>query len=410
MPINHILSNFQFGFRPLHSTSLACNFLNNLISECFNNNNAVLAIFLDMTKAFDSLNHKILLSKLDRYGFRGQVNNWFGSYLRDRTQTVCLNNGYSQPRLILHGVPQGSILGPLLFLILINDVFLDCGVKSDLFADDATLVISGKSVNEIYCCANATLQLIYHRLTDNKLIVNCSKINYMLLSPQSFRLSDQVEMFPIELNKNVISEKNEFKFLGLRLANNLMRSTHINFIRNKLRVCLGISYRARDRLNTQCLSSVFHSLALSHINYCISTWCTLNVTLVSSLQSLCNKILRVIFYQTNRANIDDLYKKYKILKIIDRYKFEVCCFVYKYFHKLLPTCFNNIFQFNSQICSRQTRSSNFLRSPFFTKTICRQAISYRSALYWNEIPSDIKSSTTCQKFKHNLKCHFLSYD
>ena len=136
-------------------------------------------------------------------------------------------------------------------------------------------------------------------------------------------------------------------------------------------------------------------------------WCTSNVTLVSSLQSLCNTILQVIFYQNNRANIDGLYKKYKILKIIDSYKLEVCCFVYKYFHKLLPDCFNNIFQFNSQKCSRQTRNSILLRPPFFIKTICRHAI-YHGSLYWNEIPSDIKSFTIYKKFKHILKCHFLS--
>ena len=162
---------------------------------------------------------------------------------------------------------------------------------------------------------------------------------------------------------------NKFKFLGIRLANNLKWNNHINFIRNKLHACLGIIYRARDPLNTQCLLFIFHFLALSQINYCISTWCTSNVTLVCSLQSLCNKILRVIFYQNNCANVDDLYKKYKILRIIDRYKFEVGCFVYKYFQKLLPTCFNNIFQFNSRIYSRQIRSFNLLRPPFFTKTI-----------------------------------------
>ena len=92
--------------------------------------------------------------------------------------------------------------------------------------------------------------------------------------------------------------------------------------------------------------------------------------------------------------VDNLYKKYKILKIIDRYKFEVCCFVYKYFHKLPPTWFYNTFQFNSQICSCQMRSSNLLRPPFFTKIVCRRAISHRDALYWNEILFDIKSSTT----------------
>ena len=174
-----------------------------------------------MTKTFDALNHKLLLSKDDRYGFRGQVSNWFCSYFRDTTQTVCLNNSYSQLRLKMHGVHQGSILGLLLFLIYINDAFLDCGVKSVLYAADATLVIPGKSVNEICRCANATLQLIYKRFIDNKFTFNCSQTKCMLLSPQPYQLSNQGEMFPIKLNEKVISEVNKFKFLGLHLANNL---------------------------------------------------------------------------------------------------------------------------------------------------------------------------------------------
>ena len=156
----------------------------------------------------------------------------------------------------------------MLFLIYINNACFNCGVKSVLYADDATLVIPGKSGNEICRCVNTTVPLIYQRLTENKLTVNYSKTKYVLLSPQPYQLSNQGKLFPIKLNENVISEVNEFKFLGLHLANNLKWSTHINFIRNKLRVCLGIIYRAKNRLNTRC---GVHTSILLEIN-CMFAW------------------------------------------------------------------------------------------------------------------------------------------
>ena len=166
----------------------------------------------------------------------------------------------------MHGITQGSILRPLLFVIYINGVLLDCCFKSVFYADDATLVISRKSANKICRRANPTLQLICKILTNNKLTVNCSKTKYMLLFPQPYPLSNHSELFLIELNGNVIFEVNELKFLGLHFTNNLKWSTYINFIRNTLRVCFRIIYRLSDRLNNKCLLSTFHYLALSHIN------------------------------------------------------------------------------------------------------------------------------------------------
>ena len=166
--------------------------------------------------------------------------------------------------------------------------------------------------------------------------------------------------------KIIVSEENKFKFLGIHLANNLKWRIHNNFIRNNLRVCLGIVYRTRDRLNTQCLLSIIHFLALSHINYCISTSCTSNATLVYSLQSFCNKILRVFFIEIIVQILMICIKNMKFLRSLTdtNSKFLVL------YTNISISCyqfgFNNIFQFYSQICSRQTRSSNLLRFRFFT--------------------------------------------
>ena len=319
---NNILSKLQFGFRPTFSTQLACSYLSSKISDLFNNNLLVLAIFLDLTKAFDTLDHDILLSKLSNYGFRGVVNDWFRSYLCDRQQKVRINDKYSNFKPISYGIPQGSTLGPLLFLIYINDIFQGLRYETILYADDATILIHSKSLSNLFSAANDSLNEVHNNLLINKLTLNVSKTKFMVLTPQPHRLVRN-PYYVISVNNVPISEVNSFRFLGTIFSNNFNWKSHIESIRSKLRTCLGIIYKARDHLNKNCLMSIFHSLASTHLNYCITTWCNTNSSKIPQLQSLCNRILRLIFRRHSHDNIDDIYKKYALLKIRDKFKFAV---------------------------------------------------------------------------------------
>ena len=219
------------------------------------------------------------------------------------------------------------------------------------------------------------------------------KKKIMILTPRPHRLARNPDHV-ISLNSIPISEVHSFRFLVVTLSNNLTWKSHIESIRCKLRLCLGIIYKARDCLNTSCLLSIFHSLASTHLNYCITTWCITNFSKVTEIQNLRNRILRLIFHRNPRDNIDDIYKKFAILKVRDKFKFEISCFVYKFLHRMLPDCLNNFFLLNSEIHFRQTRQSNNLHLPLFKKSTCKQSIKLVGVKLWKEIPNEIKQSKT----------------
>ena len=222
----------------------------------------------------------------------------------------------------------------------------------------------------------------------------------MVLTPQPHRLVRN-PYYVISVNNVPISEVNSFRFLGTIFSNNFSWKSQIESIRSKLRTCLGIIYKARDHLNISCLMSIFHSLASTHLNYCIITWCNTNSSKIPQLQSLCNRILRLIFRRHSHDNIDDIYKKYALLKIRDKFKFEICCLVYKFLHQMLPCCFNNFFQRNDEVHSCRTRQSNNLHPPHFKKASANSLLNSLGSNYGMNYP--MKSNY--QKIWHNLKRH-----
>ena len=175
----------QFGFRKKYSTNHALIGIVEQIRDAMDKKMFSCGVFIDLEKAFDTVNHDILLKKLDYYGIRGIANQWFTSYLSQRYQSVRINSEKSSKRLITCGVPQGSILGPLLFLIYINDMHL--AVKKSTiyhFADDTNLLFSSKSQKDLRKAINNDLKLFFDRLCANRLSLNTKKLNSSFLGHQ----------------------------------------------------------------------------------------------------------------------------------------------------------------------------------------------------------------------------------
>ena len=212
-----LLTEHQFGFRPKYSTELAIHQLCQHIYDAIDNKQYQITLFCDLTKAFDTISHPILLEKLKVYGVRGIANSWFRSYLNNRQQFTVYNNSSSSYNRINVGVPQGSILGPILFSIYINDITHTSNLLDFiLFANDTTIFIKGKDINELKIILNRELGLVVDWIKSNKLTLNIKKKTYYMIShPLMTHTPDII----IKINDLILKQVNEIKFLGITLDN-----------------------------------------------------------------------------------------------------------------------------------------------------------------------------------------------
>ena len=227
-----IFNQNQLGFRNNHSTFMALIILVENLVDALDNGNCAVGIFLDFQKAFDTVDHGILLDKLYCYGIRGIAHDWFVSYLSNRQQSVIYNGYESELQVMRCGVPQGSILGPMLFLLYINDLTnVSSFFMPILFADDTNLFCTGIDLKNMIRQVNEELAKIYAWVNANKLSLNIDKTNFMLFMPKySSQCADH-----IVINQTRIQEVKETKFLGVIIDNKLKWSAHIKYISKKNR-------------------------------------------------------------------------------------------------------------------------------------------------------------------------------
>ena len=270
---NSVLTEHQYGFRKNRSTTMALHVLIDKLHKAIENKYLTIGIFLDLSKAFDTVNHKILLQKLEYYGIRGNALLWFTNYLSNRQQYVFHDKINSKMKYIECGVPQGSILGPLLFLIYINDLInVSKSLYTVLFADDTNMFYSDKNPDKIMETINNELAKIDIWFKVNKLSLNTSKTHYILFGNIKKAKQNAYRDLNININGTCIQSTDKTKFLGVYIDQGLTWEAHINYTCNKISKITGVLLRARNKLYTDAMITLYNTLALPYFSYGITLW------------------------------------------------------------------------------------------------------------------------------------------
>ncbi len=391
--VNHVFSDSQFGFRNKHSTSHAIIDLLNIIADAIENGDYTAAIFLDLKKAFDTVDHKILLKKLEHYGIKGTPLHLIKSYLSNRKQFVKIQNILSDYENVICGIPQGSILGPLLFILYINDLSqISNSVHFILFADDSNVVKTGPNLQQLSENLENEFSLISKWLQANKLSLSLHKTKSMVFCTSQKEKSPEIN---IKLNDTNIEQFKETKFLGIHINEHLNWAKHIKHVTTKLSQVSGIIYRCRTSLPEDYLLQLYNSLALPHLIYCNPVWGNAPDSHLDPLIKMQKRIVRNVTNSKFLAHTSPLFKDLSLLKIPDINTHETLKLIHKYDNDELPQSLLNQTMKVNEVHNYNTKHNQDYRLKKYTTNIAARTdvINFGMSL-WNSLEPSIRS----QKF------------
>ena len=333
----NIIGQNQYGFRNKHSTEHALiNFMDFVTNE-LEKGSFVIGVYLDIKKAFDCVNYQILYKKLSKYGIRGQSLALIKDYLTNRKQKVKLMDEYgtaifSELRNVTCGVPQGSVLGPLLFLVYVNDLQSASSLFHTItFADDTNLFMAAPTVKMLCERVNMELDRVKTWLNCNRLCLNVSKTCYQLYSRRSPEISPNVQISGVS-----ISRASNVKFLGIVVDEQLSFKDHIENVTRKLAVGIGFLYRGRDVLEQKQLKLLYNAIILPHLTYCNLVWGINYPTYLSRLQMLQKRAARVILGLGYSDPVSHRFPELGISTVTQLVKKRCMIMIYKIKHSLAP--------------------------------------------------------------------------
>jgi hypothetical protein len=401
-----LIADAQNGFRQNKSTYTALQSFIEDVQKALDNKFYALGIFLDLSKAFDVINHKLLLAKLELYGFRGISLSLMRSYLTGRSQYVEINHVdvkslnqralSSSRKVTKYGVPQGSVLGPLLFLMFINDLPKAVHeAKVVLFADDTNILIIDKNFKSLSDKTLVTLYQLENWFASNHLIINIDKTKALFFQGRGSRLIDKPELY---LNNKKILYTTNIKFLGIYITENLSWALHLHHLMQKLNKAVYLIKTLRDFVSLSILRCVCFAKFESLLKYGIIFWgCgQKDMQTVFKIKKRC---LRLIKRVNNWVSCRGLFGEFKILTLTSLYIFETLCFLRK--NQIYNILYSDVHGYNT------VRKQNLYVQPCNTLR-CKSSVINMGIRLYNNLPSQIKGTKDFKAFKRQLKDYLLN--
>ncbi len=398
----NILTDAQSGFRPGHSTGTCMiSFLDEIYSK-IDIGEAVGTLFIDLSKAFASIDHAIMSEKLAKMGFRLGPIKWFESYLTGRRQVTRVNSNLSSETVTSCGVPQGSILGPLLFICYTNDLPSHLQyTRPSIYADDTALLSFGSSVTEIELNLQSDINILHRWFDANKLSLNRSKSKAMLFCSNRHR--DKDTQLNVTIDGEVLETVTSFKYLGMELDNHLSFSNHVDRVCGKVSQRTGLLWRVRPFISQNLAKQLYTSLIEPHFIYLDYIYDGCSKGASNKLQICQNNALRAVMRTDSRHSTQALHTDTNTEWLDIMRKKSTCLQVFKSLNNHNPDKINNMFAYTCQTRHLRSHDSQTLARPRTRTVKADSNIRVRGAVYWSDLDTTVQKSTSVANFKNRIK-------
>ena len=399
----------QSAYLKKHSTQTSLHRLIDDILENRNNNEITGLCFLDIQKCFDTIDHTILLDKLSHYGTRTVELRWFQSYLTDRMQRVTYNGQVSEQKEVSIGVPQGTVLGPLLFLLFLNDLsHVISNACINIYADDVVIYVSNTSFIDMREHMQQTMNKACKWYNDNKLVLNASKCNTMLID-----LSNTNEIHKLNINCNGVlcSQTKATRYLGVTIDDKLKWDSHLSSIVKRVSFNNARLRRIAHLLPRYILIKIYNTMTVPILDYACTVWGSFSACNLNTIHRLENSAARAITINYDYVDVrgNTLFDEPMLIRFVDRCQYHVSMLMYKAVHGQVPDYLSNNLYFSHEVNESNLRSGKTitLYKPLIPRyEITKNALAYKGPSVWNALPNYMKCAANLQTFKTLYKKYF----